>query len=180
MNESVLLDGRDIRAGPQNLQIGVGEGSSKTVDDVPFVCDLGLGAYPVDNGGNAIGADNIVPECHDIMSSDRIFSLLDGDERGGSSDDWENTEDKKDELLGEHDGSLELWNLASTGGLGLPPSKRVPYLNHLDHLVILWTWCADANPLATDGVIQHMGPPNEDLPMRFPLRISEMSSVTGR
>ena len=104
VNESILLDGPDDWVGPQNLQISVGEDSSEAVDDIPFVCNLGLGADPAGNGGNTLRADNVVLEGHDVMSSNRLLCLLDGDERGGSSDDLENAEDESDELLGEHGG----------------------------------------------------------------------------
>ena len=49
VGEGILLDGRDVGVGPHNLQIGVGEGSSETVDDVPLVRHLGLGADPTGN-----------------------------------------------------------------------------------------------------------------------------------
>lgn len=111
VNVSVLLDGRDVGVGPQNLQVSVGEGSSETVDDVPFVCNLGLGADTTGNRGDTSRVYNVILECHDVMSSNRLFGLLDGDEGGRSRDDRENAEDESDELLGEHDRCLEPCNL---------------------------------------------------------------------
>jgi len=137
INESILLDGRDVGVGPQNLQVSVGEGSSETVDDVPFVCDLGLGADRTGNGRDTSRVCNVVLEGHDVMSSNRIFSLLDGDEGGWSSEDLENTEDESDELLGEHAGRLELWNLGLNEWAGAPFSKCASYLSHFNHLVTL-------------------------------------------
>ena len=107
MNETILLDGCDIGVGPQDLQVGSGEGSSETVDDVPLVRHLGLGADPTGNGGNTICVDNVVLECYDVASRSRVLGLRDSDEGGWSSEDRENAEDESDELLGEHDGCLE-------------------------------------------------------------------------
>jgi len=110
VSETVLLDGRDVGVGPQNLQVSVGEGSSESVDDVPLLRNRRLGADPAGNGGDANRMDNVVLECHDVTSSNSVLGLLDGDEGGGSSEDWENAEDESDELLGEHGDWLELWN----------------------------------------------------------------------
>ena len=37
MNGSILLDGRDIGKGTQELYVSIGEGSSATVKDIPFI-----------------------------------------------------------------------------------------------------------------------------------------------
>jgi len=111
VDEAVLLDGRNVGVSPQNLQVSVGEGSSKTVDNIPFLRNLGLGADLAGNGGDASETANIVLEGHDVMSSNSVLGLFDGDEGGGSSEDGENTEGESDELLGEHGGCLELWDV---------------------------------------------------------------------
>jgi len=108
---TTLLNGLDVGVRPQNFQVSVGEGSSESVDDVPFVRDLRLRTDPAGDRGDTGGADNIVLESHDVTSGNSALGLLDSDEGGGSSEDRENTEDESDELLGEHDGCLGLWNL---------------------------------------------------------------------
>jgi len=109
---TILLNGLDVRVGPQNLQVSVGEGSSETVDDGPFVRDLGLGADLAGDGRDTSIVGSAVLEGDDVTSGNGIPGLLDGDEGGGSGEDWEKTEEKSDELLGEHGGRLELWNLS--------------------------------------------------------------------
>ena len=54
---------------------------------------------------------SVVLEGHDVTSRNGVLGLRDSDEGGGSSEDRENAEDESDELLGEHDGWLELRNL---------------------------------------------------------------------
>ena len=115
MDETVLLDGRDVGVSPQNLQVSVGEGSSKTVNNVPFLRNLGLGADLAGNGGDTSKTANVVLEGHYVTSSNSVLGLLDRDEGGWSSEDWENAEGESDELLGEHGGCLELWNLGFNG-----------------------------------------------------------------
>ena len=110
VGETILLDGRDVGIGSQNLQIGISEGSSESVDDVPLLCNRRLGADPAGNGGDTIRMDNVILECHDVTSSNSVLGLLDGDEGGGSSEDRENAENESDELLGEHGDWLELQN----------------------------------------------------------------------
>ena len=116
-NASILLDGPNVGVRPQNLQVGVGKGSSKTVDDGPLVCNLGLGAELAGDGGDTSTLGNAVLESHDVTPVNSVLVPCDGHEGGGSREDRENTEGESDELLGEHGGCLEL---ASTSELRLP------------------------------------------------------------
>lgn len=111
MDETVLFDGRDVGVRPQNLQVIVGEGPSETVDDVPLVRNVGLRADPAGNGGDTDRVVNVVLKGHDVTSGNRILGLLDSNEWGGSSEDWEDTKSESDELLGEHGRCLESWDV---------------------------------------------------------------------
>ena len=101
---TTLLNGPDVGVGPQNLQVGVSEGSSETIDDAPLMRDLGLGTDTAGDGGDTGGGDNIVLESHNVPSGNSILGLLDSDKGGRGSEDGESTEDESDELLGEHVG----------------------------------------------------------------------------
>ena len=101
---TTLFNRLDVGVRPQNLQVSVGESSSETVDNVPFVRDLGLRTNPAGNGGDTGGTDNIVLESHNVTSGNSALGLLDSDKGGGSSEDRKNAEDESDELLGEHGG----------------------------------------------------------------------------
>ena len=117
VGEAILLNRRDVRVGPQNLQVSVGKNSSETVDDVPFVRNLGLGADLAGYRGDTSRVGNTIPESYDVTSGNSVLGLRNRDEGGGSGEDRENTEDKGDELLGEHGGCSEL---APTNELRLP------------------------------------------------------------
>ena len=112
--------------GTQELQVVIGEFSSKTVDDVPFMRNLGLGAEPASEGG--CNSKTVIAglEGHNVTPENRVLGPLGRDEgrRGGES--WENAEGDSDELLGEH-GGLEL---------GFPSSKSSPYLSNFIHLTV--------------------------------------------
>lgn len=107
MSVSILLDGRDIGVRLQEAQVGIGEGSSKTVNDAPFVRNLRLGADLTGDGGDTGRRANIVLEGYNVTSRDSVLGLLDRDEGRGSGEGWESAEDDSEELLGEH-GSLEV------------------------------------------------------------------------
>ena len=105
---TTLLNGLDVGVRPQNLQVSVGESSSETVDDGPFVCDLRLGADLAGDGGDTSRVGNAVLESYDVTSGNSVLGLRDGDQGGRSSEDREDAEGESDELLGEHGGCLEL------------------------------------------------------------------------
>jgi len=97
---SILFDGRDAGEGPQEFDVSIGEGSSKTVKDVPFIVrDPGVGADLVGEGGDADKPINVVLEGHNITSGNRVLVLLDRDEGRGGSESWEDAENDGDELL---------------------------------------------------------------------------------
>lgn len=107
MSVSVLLDGRDIGVRLQEVQVGIGEGSSKPVNDVPFVRNLRLGADLTSDGGDTGRRVNIVLEGYNVTPRDSALGLVDRDEGRGSGEGWENAEDDGEYFLGEH-GSLEV------------------------------------------------------------------------
>ena len=117
---SVFLDGHDIGVRPQDLQVSIGEGSGEAIDDVPFVRNLRLGVYLSGNGGDTSKTADVVLEGHDVSSGNGVFSFLDRDEGGGSSENRENAEDEGNTLVEEHDGCLSREDLASTSGLRAP------------------------------------------------------------
>lgn len=103
MGETILLNGRDVGVSPQNLQVSLGKRSSETVDDGPFVRNPGLGADPTVYGGDTNRVINAVLESYDVPSRNGVRGVLDSDERGGGSEDRENTKDERDESVGKHD-----------------------------------------------------------------------------
>ena len=116
MGVPILFDGYDIWIGLQDLQVIIGEGSSKAVDDVPFVRDLGLGADLASEGGDTSKAANVVLEGHNVTSGNGILGPLDQHKGRGGSESWENADGYSDELLGEHGG-------LGRGFLGRNPSQ---------------------------------------------------------
>ena len=96
---SILLDECDVGGGPQGLQVNMGEGSSETVDDVPFVCDVGLAGNLVGEGGDAGSTISTVVEGHNISPRNWVLVPLDRDKGRGGSESWEDAENDKDELL---------------------------------------------------------------------------------
>ena len=132
VSETILLNGCDVRVRPQNFQVSVGEGSSKTVDDVPLVCNLGPGANPGGDGGDTSRVGNAVFESYDVTSGNSILGLRDRDEGRGSSEDLESTENESDKLPGKHGACL---GLASTSELRFPRRNPPQYLSRFDRLV---------------------------------------------
>ena len=110
---SILLDGCDVGVRPQDLQVNIGEDSSETVDDVPFVRHLGLGTDLTGNGGDTSKTASVVLEGHYVTSGNCVLSLLDRGVGGGGSENWENAEDESDESLGEHGGGSKSRNFDS-------------------------------------------------------------------
>ena len=117
VGEAILLDRRDVRVGPQNLQVSVGKNTSETVDDVPFVRDLGLGADLAGDRGDTSRVWNTILKSYDVTPGNSVLGPRNGDEGGRSGEDRENTEEESDELFGEHGGCSEL---APTNELRLP------------------------------------------------------------
>ena len=79
LNISILLDGRDVRVRPQELQVIIGEVSSETVDDVPIVCDLRVAADHAGEGGDTDNVVNVVLQGHDVTSGNRVPATPDQD-----------------------------------------------------------------------------------------------------
>ena len=96
VNVSILLNGRDAGERPQELYVSIDEVSSETVDDVPFVCDRGLVADLVGEGGDADSTINAVAESHNITSANRVLIPPDQDEGRGSSKSWGDAENDGD------------------------------------------------------------------------------------
>lgn len=115
MNISVLLDKRDGGKGPQEFYVSIGEGSSDTIDGIPFFCDLGVGANLVSDGGDTESMINVFLEDHQVTSWNRVLVPLDQNEGRGGDESWEDAEKDGDELLCEHGGR----------------SLRVPFEIHL-------------------------------------------------
>ena len=100
VNVSILLDGRDIWKGPQELYVSIGECSSATVKDVPFIVrDPRVGADPVKKKGETEKTISIVLEGPDVTSSNRVLVLLDRNEGRGGGKSREDRENDRDELF---------------------------------------------------------------------------------
>ena len=101
MKVSILLDGRDVGVGPQELQVSIGEASGESLDDVPFVRNRRAAADLVGEGG---GTDNInfnfILEGHNVTSGDRVLAPPDQDGGRENSESWEDPEnDRGDQPL---------------------------------------------------------------------------------
>ena len=84
------VDGRDVGAEPQEFQIGIGEDSSKT--NIPSMCNLGLRAELVGDGGDIARTVTIVLEGHNVTPENSVLGLPNRDVERASSESWENAE----------------------------------------------------------------------------------------
>ena len=85
--------------GPQGLQVSIGEASSESVDDVPFVCDRRAAADLVGEGGGTDNIINVVLERHNVTSGNRVLAPPDQDGGREGSESWEDPENDRDQLL---------------------------------------------------------------------------------
>jgi len=102
VDKTLLFDGSNIWIGPQSLEFGRGEGTSKTVDDVPLVSNRGstidLTRECVDIGFAA----STILEGNDVSSGDGLLGLPHLNEGRRNGESGENVEGEDDEVLGEH------------------------------------------------------------------------------
>ena len=90
----------------QNLNVSIGEVASKAINDIPLVCDLGMGTELAENGRGTGKIIDVVLESDNVASGNRILGLSNGGKGGRSGECLENEENECDELPGEH-GCLE-------------------------------------------------------------------------
>lgn len=97
VNETVLLNGENVGVRPQGFDLGLREGTSETINDVPLMSD-GRGIEGVDI---SLAASTFL-EDDNVSSCNRLPGLLhlDKGRRGGES--GENAESEDDEVLDEH------------------------------------------------------------------------------
>lgn len=122
---SVLYDGCDVGVRPQELNVSIGEASSETIDDVPFVRDIGIGTKRAGNGpGDTRKSVSVGLIGHNITPGNGVLGPPDEGMGGRSGESWENKKKEWEELLGEHGGSeLQSWDL-----------KHISYLSDFCHL----------------------------------------------
>ena len=99
MKISILLDGRDVGVGPQELQVRIGEASSESLDNVPFVRNRRAAADFVGKGGGTDNTINVVLESHNVTSGDRVLGSPDQDGGREDSESREDTENDGDQPL---------------------------------------------------------------------------------
>ena len=101
VDDTVLLDGSDVGVGPQSLDLGRGESTSKAVDDVPLVGDRG---GPL-NLGECVDVGltvSTILESDDVSPGNGLPGLVHLEEGRRSRESGENAESENDEALGEH------------------------------------------------------------------------------
>lgn len=104
MSIPVFFDGHDVGVSSQDLHVIIGEASSKTADDVPFMRDIRMKTEFVENRRGTGETIIVVFVSHNVPSGNRVFGLPNRGKGGRSGKSWEKGENEWDEPLEEHDG----------------------------------------------------------------------------
>jgi len=101
VHDTILFNGENIGVGPQNLDLGHREKTSKAIDDVPLVGDR-RGTARLTTGVDVGLTASILLEGDNISSGNRLLSLMHLDEGRRCRESRENAESEDDEDLWEH------------------------------------------------------------------------------